>query len=603
MEEKIVHDNNNNNNTLDKSDLSSPLVVNSSLKSSVTSNLEQETKSKKKKGCKFPTAYTILFLIEAFVFLLTYIIPKGQFYKIEYDSDKDIFKIKTQNGTTIEKKAEQSVLDDYKIKIPLDSFKRGYIKKPISIPDTYKRIDEKPTNILNLFLYPILGIIESADIQIFLFILGGVLNILVEMNALSAGLASLAKITKGKEFLLIILVFIIMGICGSIFGLLEEILAFYPLLMPVFLKNGVDGVLGASPLYLGAMMGNMFSTTNAFTVVLGSYSSGIPFTDGIVFRSIAFVLGMIVTIIYMFYYFKKIREDETKSIVYGIKDHILETCLKFEKKEKENKENKKQENEIKTETIDENILLKEGKEDERKKEKENTQQNENNDDDNKNDENENHIFSCKQKLALLFFVIAFGIMIFGIMIYDWWFEHMAGLFLGFGIIFIILSNKGENKALDIFIRGAGDFVGVTIIIGISAGINITLEEGKISDTILNSLSHAISGLHKIIFAIVMLIIFTILGIFISSASGLATLSMPILAPLGDGVGCERKVIVNAFMYGQHLSGLMTPTGIILIVLQMIGIPYNYWIKFIWPFMAICAVFLIALIIIDVLIES
>ena len=177
------------------------------------------------------------------------------------------------------------------------------------------------------------------------------------------------------------------------------------------------------------------------------------------------------------------------------------------------------------------------------------------------------------------------------------------LFLGFGVIFIILLKKGENKGLEIFIRGAGDFVGVTIIIGISAGINITLEEGKIADTILNSLSNAVSGLHKIIFAIVMLIIFTILGIFISSASGLATLSMPILAPLGDGVGCDRKVIVNTFMYGQHLSGLMTPTGIILIVLQMIGIPYNYWIKFIWPFMVICFVFLTAIIIIDVLIES
>ena len=62
--------------------------------------------------------------------------------------------------------------------------------------------------------------------EIFLLILGGVLNVLIEMNALSAGLSSLAKITKGKEFLLIILVFIIMGICGSIFGLLEEILAF-----------------------------------------------------------------------------------------------------------------------------------------------------------------------------------------------------------------------------------------------------------------------------------------------------------------------------------------------------------------------------------------
>lgn len=589
----------------DKIILEDKLVVNSG-KTSLASSVETENNSKEKKkknGCKFPTAYTILLLIEVFFFLLTYIIPKGQFYKIEYNSNKDIFTIKIQNGTSIDKKAEQSVLDDYKIKIPLDSFKRGYIKKPISIPGTYKRINEKPTNFFYLFLYPILGIIESANVQIFLFVLGGALNVLIEMNALSSGLASLARITKGKEFLLIILVFIIIGICGSTFGLLEEILAFYPILMPVFLKNGIDGILGASPLYLGAMMGNMFSTTNAFTVVLGSYNSGIPFTDGIFFRTIAFVLGMLLTILYMLYYYIKVRDDETKSIVYDIRKQILEACIKDEKKEKENvnvNENKKEESERKTETVNENIELKEYKENEQQKE--NIEQNKKNND-NKNDGDENHVFSFKQKISLLLFTIAFGVMIFGILVFDWFFEHMSALFLGFGIIFILLLNKGENKGIEIFLRGAGDFIGVTMIIGISTGVNITLEEGKISDTILNSLSNAVSGLHKIIFAIVMLFIFTVLGIFISSASGLATLSMPIFAPLGDGVGCNRKIIVNTFMFGQHLSGLMTPTGIVLIVLEMIGIPYNYWIKFVWPFMAICSIFLVALIIIDVLIES
>ena len=583
--------------------LEDKLVVNSG-KTSLASSVEIENNSKekkKKKGCKFPSAYTILLLIETFVFLLTYIIPKGQFYKIEYNSDKDIFTIKIQNGTSIDKKAEQSVLDDYKIKIPLDSFKRGYIKKPISIPGTYKRINEKPTNFFYLFLYPILGIIESANVQIFLFVLGGALNVLIEMNALSSGLASLARITKGKEFLLIILVFFIIGICGSTFGLLEEILAFYPILMPVFLKNGIDGILGASPLYLGAMMGNMFSTTNAFTVVLGSYNSGIPFTDGIFFRIIAFVLGMLLTVMYMLYYYIKVKDDETKSIVYDIRKQILEACIKDEKKEKENvNENKKEESERKTETVNENIALKEYKENEQ--EKENIEQNEKNND-NEHGEDENHVFSFKQKISLLLFTIVFGVMIFGILVYDWFFEHMSALFLGFGIIFMILLNEGENKGIEIFLKGAGDFIGVTMIIGISTGVNITLEEGKISDTILNSLSNAVSGLHKIIFAIVMLFIFTVLGIFISSASGLATLSMPILAPLGDGVGCNRKVIVNTFMFGQHLSGLMTPTGIVLIVLEMIGIPYNYWIKFVWPFMVICSIFLVVLIIIDVLIES
>ena len=589
MEEKDERETN-----ADKSDLSTPILGVSSSKISLSPSQDQENKSKKNKGCQFPTAYTILLVIEALVFLLTYVIPKGQYYKIEYDSDKDIFTIKTQNGTIIEREAEQYVLDEYKIKIPLDSFKKGYIKKPISIPNTYERIDEKQTNVLYLFLYPVLGLIDSSDISVFLFILGGILNVLIEMNALSAGLAALVKITKGKEFLLIILVFFILSICASIFGLLEELLAFFPILMPVFLKNGIDGILGAAPLYLGAIIGNMFSTTNAFTVVLGSYSSGIPFTNGLAFRFIAFILGNIVTIIYMFLYYKKIMKDETKSIVYDIRKEIEEVCLKDEKKEKEKR---KEENERKTETNDENAFLKEGKDKELEivNEKENINENEN--------EDENISFSCKQKLSLLMFALSFGVMITGIMVFDWWFEHMSALFLAFAIIFIILLRKGENKGVEVFIKGAGDFVGVAIIIGIARGINITLEEGKISDTILNSLSNAINGLNKIVFAVAMLIIFMILGIFISSSSGLATLAMPIFSPLGDEIGCERKVIVNTFMYGQYFSGLVTPTGIVLIALQLIGIPYNYWIKFIWPFMIICFLFLVIIIIIDVLIES
>ena len=94
------------------------------------------------------------------------------------------------------------------------------------------------------------------------------------MNALSAGMAALSRVTKGREFLLLILVFIIIAIGGTTFGMAEEILPFYPILMPIFLKSGFDGILAASPLFMGAMMGNMFSTVNTFCVVLASYSAG-----------------------------------------------------------------------------------------------------------------------------------------------------------------------------------------------------------------------------------------------------------------------------------------------------------------------------------------
>jgi len=45
---------------------------------------------------------------------------------------------------------------------------------------------------------------------------------------------------------------------------------------------------------------------------------------------------------------------------------------------------------------------------------------------------------------------------------------------------IILLQKGEQKGIEVFTKGLGDFDSVALIIGISRGINITLEEGKIS---------------------------------------------------------------------------------------------------------------------------
>ena len=166
------------------------------------------------------------------------------------------------------------------------------------------------------------------------------------------------------------------------------------------------------------------------------------------------------------------------------------------------------------------------------------------------------------------------------------------------IIFIFLYQQGEQKGIEVFIKGASEFVGVSIVIGLARGINITLDEGKISDTILNAMINLIDGFPKILFAILMLIIFIILGFFIQSSSGLAVLSMPVFAPLADNANCSRTVVINAYMMGQYLIGFIAPTGICLIVLQLVDIPYNYWIKFIWPYLLICFIFLIVLIIVN-----
>ena len=548
--------------------------------------LEPPTKPKKK-SCSFPTAYSILLIIELIVFILTYIIPKGLYDKISYSSEEKLFTIKSYNGTITRHNATQEFLDELQVKIPLDSFIKGYLIDPISIPNTYHPIDEDMTNPLKVITYPIKGCLDSAYIAYFLMVMGGNLNILIEMNALSAGMAALSRVTKGREFLLLILVFIIIAIGGTTFGMAEEILPFYPILMPIFLKSGFDGILAASPLFMGAMMGNMFSTVNTFCVVLASYSAGINFINGIVYRIILFVFGNTIAILYLYIYYRKIRADETSSVVYDVKDEIEKIYLKknenseeefLKKKQNESKERKSkdvnaQNDEKYVVEIKENLIA-------QNKEK----------------------FSVKQKISIILFILGFVVMIAGILVLDWWFEHMASIFMVLGIILMFFYNQGERKGLESFLRGAGDFVGVTLVIGIARGINLTLNEGKISDTILNKLSIAVEGLPAMAFAVILFIIFIFLGIFIQSSSGLAILSMPVFAPLADKVGLPRATVVNTYMFGEYLVSFVTPTGLILIMLSLVQIEYSYWVKFIWPFLVILFVFLILFVMISVYVD-
>jgi uncharacterized ion transporter superfamily protein YfcC len=173
-------------------------------------------------------------------------------------------------------------------------------------------------------------------------------------------------------------------------------------------------------------------------------------------------LGDIIGILYLYFYYLKIKKDKTKSIVYDIREEVEKKYLKPEKEEKQ--EVKIETNEQKYDDNEENLLLKE-----EKKESENK-------------------FTWLHKLGLFFLLLTFVGMIFGVVKLDWSFNEMTAMFLVLSIILMFLYNQGEQKGIEVFIRGAGDFLGVCLVIGLARGINITLNEGNISDSILYFLS-------------------------------------------------------------------------------------------------------------------
>ncbi len=78
------------------------------------------------------------------------------------------------------------------------------------------------------------------------------------------------------------------------------------------------------------------------------------------------------------------------------------------------------------------------------------------------------------------------------------------------------------------------------------------------------------------------LVFTLLGFVVPSSSGLAVLSMPIMAPLADTVGIPRYIVVSAYNWGQYAMLFLAPTGLVLATTQMLGMRFNHWVRFVLP---------------------
>jgi uncharacterized ion transporter superfamily protein YfcC len=133
-------------------------------------------------------------------------------------------------------------------------------------------------------------------------------------------------------------------------------------------------------------------------------------------------------------------------------------------------------------------------------------------------------------------------------------------------------------------------LGVALIIGVARGIVVVMDAGKITDTILASLEGLFGGLGAIAFINTMLFVEIILSFLVPSSSGLAVLTMPILAPLADFANVSRDLVVTAYQSASGWVNLFNPTFAVVMGGLAIGrISYDNWLRFVWPLLLILLV--------------
>jgi uncharacterized ion transporter superfamily protein YfcC len=184
-------------------------------------------------------------------------------------------------------------------------------------------------------------------------------------------------------------------------------------------------------------------------------------------------------------------------------------------------------------------------------------------------------------------------MIFGVSRLGWWFEEMSAIFLVGAILIGIVGKIPEKTLVSEFVKGAGELLGVALIIGIARGVTILMDDGLISDTLLYYASGVTSGMEQGFLANALIFIYAGLSFFISSTSGLAVLTMPVMAPLADTVGMGREMVVNSYQFGSGLFNFINPTSLVLPCLAISRIQFNEWLKFVLPLMGILLLIIIA----------
>ena len=475
---------------------------------------------------KFPSAQTLLILIAGIVALLTWLVPAGKYDSLTYDASNNTFiRITSEENSILP--ATEETLENLNIKIPIEKFTSGDIYKPIAIPGTYQERESKPQGFAALAKSPVRGIIAAADIIFLILVIGGLIGIMEITGAFDAGISWLAKALQGREYILIVLVTILMAAGGTTFGLSEETMAFYPILIPVFLAAKYDAMVGLACIFLGSGVGAMCSTINPFSTIIASDAAGINWTTGLNNRIIMLVVCLTITIFYILRYARRIKHDPTRSLVYGQK----ETLEKFFG--------------IHT-------------------------------------ENPSGVFTNRRRIIIGVFSLCFIVMIAGVSFWEWWFVEMTSTFLVGAILIGLIGRVKESDFLEAFVKGAASLLGVAFIIGLARGVTVIMEDGLISDTILYHASTITQGMNKGVFTNAMLYIYGGLSFFIPSSSGLAVLTMPIMAPLADTVNIGRETIVDTYQYGNGLFYLINPTSLILPALAIVKIGYNKWLRFVMP---------------------
>lgn len=496
---------------------------------------------KEDKAWKVPHTFVIVFFVVVLAAIVTYLVPVGQFQTEEVTY--------IQNG----EEATKTVLIPESFEIVKDE-KGDPLREGTSLFESGGE-----AGFLN---YVFEGLVSgdkwgsAVGVVAFILIIGGAFGIIMKTRAIEEGILSVIDKTKGREILIVPIIFFLFSLGGAVFGMGEEAIAFAMILVPLMVALGYDAITGVMITYVATQIGFATSWMNPFGVAIAQGVSDVPVLSGTPFRMGMWAIFTLIGIIYTWRYAVSIKKDPLKSVSYE-SDNYFRNDMKMEK--------------LKVQ------------------------------------------FTTAHGLVLLTIATGIAWIVWGVVEHAYYIPEIASQFFTIGLVagliavIFKLNNMKVDDIAEGFINGAKDLLPAALVVGMAKGIVIILggdspDAPSVLNTMLYGAGQVIGDFPAGMSAWFMYLFQSIFNFFVVSGSGQAALTMPLMAPLADIAGVSRQVAVLAFQLGDGLTNIFVPTSAALLgTLGAARLDWGTWAKFIIRFllllMAVSSMFVIGAVLI------
>lgn len=380
----------------------------------------------------------------------------------------------------------------------------------------------------------------AVGIVALLLVVGGSFGMIMKTGAIDAGIYAFVNSAQNMDKLALPLIFFMFSFAGATFGASEQVIPFVMIIAPFSIALGYDGITAVAVTFAASQIGNATSWMSPFSIAIAQGIAGLPALSGAGYRIFLWVVISILACGFIMLYARYIKRNPTKSPTYHTDEYFRSQVAEQDPAAFE--------------------------------------------------------FNLGHKIVLIELLLGLVWIVYGVMAHGYSVPELAGQFFVMGLVAGItgvIFNLEEMSINDLaysFKDGVRDLAPTAVVVGMAQGILLTLggsDAGQFSamNTILYSVGNALQGVPQYLGAWLMYIFQSIFNLFVTSNSGQAALTMPIMAPLSDIIGVSRQVAVLCFQLGSGFMDAFTPVSASLVgCLAAARVNWSDWTKFSGPLM-------------------